>query len=67
MGKTHWEIFIRKRDRNGKLMPFSFIKAYPEKKWQFALKTKNRLIKKGFQVLLKEVRVIKEEKLGPIK
>jgi len=62
--KKTFEIWCRKKDKNGQLTAFSFIRAFRECHWQFAIKLRKRLVDKGYQVVLRELTVTKEEKLG---
>lgn len=66
MSKVFYEIWVRKKDKKGRLQPFSFVQAFPLKRWQFAIKMRRTLLDKGFQTLLREITVTKEEKSGVI-
>lgn len=61
-----YEIWCKKPKKKGKYYSFEFIKAFSKSRWQFAQKMKKKLLDKGYQVLIREVKVLKEEKLGKI-
>lgn len=61
-GQKTWEVWVRKVNKKGKVGPLTFVEGFPKKRWQFAIKLRKKLLDMGFQVILREITITKEEK-----